>query len=76
MSLEALDRFVNVKFAHMNTLIRGATGERSISLPVDIQCGCTVKAKLLSALATRGIPNNCCLVDTSAKNIIATFVPF
>lgn len=75
MSLEALDRFVNVQFANVDTLIRGTTGERRIRLPVDVQRWGAVKAELLSALTARRIPNNRCLVDTGAENVVAALIP-
>lgn len=66
VSLEALDWFIHIEFAHMYTLICGTTGERCIRLPIDVQGRCAMETKLLCTLSAFGIPDDGRFIDAGA----------
>lgn len=76
MPNECLYRLIRSQLANMNLLICTATGKGSVCLPIDIECGSIVEGELLMRLSSNSIPNDCCLVNTSRKNIISFLVPF
>lgn len=76
MSLKTFHRLIDAQLANVNALISRAAGKRVIGLPVDVESGGRMETELLSALATRGIPDNRRFVNTSAEDKVTPFVPF
>lgn len=74
--LEALNWFIDVEFTDVDALVSGATSERCIGLPINVEGRSAMETELLSTLAAGGVPNDGGLVDTGAEDVITAFIPF
>lgn len=59
----------------MNLLIGAAAGKRRVRLPVDVQRGRRMEAKLLRTLAGGRVPDDGRPVDARRQNVVAALVP-
>ena len=63
MALEGFRWFVRTEFAHVDTLIGRTRSKTDIRLPVDIKGWGGMETKLLRALTSCCIPNDCSLLE-------------
>ena len=60
MALEWLDGSILAQLTNMDLLVSGARGKTLLRLPVHIESWSWVEGKLLLAVASSSVPDNCC----------------
>ena len=75
-SYNYLDGRIVPDATNVDDFVGGATGERVIIFPVDVERWCLVKVELLLNFSICRIPNNRRLVNAGRKDVFAIPIPF